>query len=344
MPKLPVVLIAVLVALPADPLTAQDTAAVGPLRAAVSATKPLARVRVELRGGQRVSGALVTSDATSLSLEDAAGARYGVPFTDVTRYWEQRRSVAAGAVTGGIAGAATGALVGMLMVGLCEYDCEGSIAGGAIVGGLAVGITGAVAGGVIGAAIPRWSLRWQGGFRAESGPPAAPVAAMPAAPADTAAPRRRVRETGELTLLGLAGYGGYQNSPSTGEDTRGAVAGGLAGLAFRVRRFTFGPDLAVLGGAEPVAAALWTFRVDLADRHRKGAVPYAIVGLGSVLWNGELADVSYFSGSFGIGASFARDHAWRAEARWHPVLQYADPSGLPYPVLFTAGVGRRFAW
>ncbi len=142
---------------------AQNADSAGPLRTAVSATKPMTRVRVELRGGRRLSGTLLGVGGSSLAVEDETGASRSIPFADVTRYWDRRRAIAAGAVVGGIAGAASGAFLGMLAAGLCEYDCHASLGEGAVIGGLLVGATGALAGGAIGAAIPRWSLRWRGG-------------------------------------------------------------------------------------------------------------------------------------------------------------------------------------
>jgi hypothetical protein len=68
---------------------------------------------------------------------------------------------------------------------------------------------------------------------------------------------RRTREIGEFTLLALAGYGGYATTPYGGGDTRGAVAGASASLAFRVRRLTFGPEIGGLAGESGVVSTRW---------------------------------------------------------------------------------------
>jgi len=327
----------------ATSLTAQATDATGPLRSAVSATKPMTRVRVELYDGRRMTGTLLDADSAALTIASDSGAHRTVPYVDVARYWDRRRAVEAGAITGGILGAGAGAFLGVLVVGLCEYDCNGSLAGGAIVGGLAVGAAGAVAGGVVGAAIPRWSQRWHASrYRAAHGGAPAPV--TEAEPPDSAAaPPPHAREVGEVTLFALAGHGGHPVGayPDT-SDQRGVMAGLSAGLAFRLQRVTFGPELGFYDGAERLTSAQWLFRVDLADRHRTGAVPYAIAGAGANVWHTELDDVAYFTGTFGAGLTFGGRHQWRAEARWSPVLQYS--SNGPYPTLVTAGIGRRFSW
>jgi len=329
-------------------LAAQQVDPVGPLRTAVSATKPMTRVRVELYGGRRMTGTLLAADATGLTIESDSGPRLQVPYVDVARYWDRRRAVKAGAITGGILGAGAGAFFGMLVVGLCEYDCgTTSLTQGAIVGGLAVGAAGAVAGAVVGAAIPRWSQRWRAS-RYLGPPPGAgsvPVTAAPAPQGDsTHAPhQQRRREIGEVTLFGIGGYGGYPSGIyGGGSDTRGFIGGAAAALGFRMGQVAFGPQLGFLGGVDQVVEAQWIFRVDLADRRRPGSVPYVIAGAGANMWSAEFNNVAYFTGSFGAGLTFGSRHQWRTEARWQPVLQYS--SSGPHPTLITAGIGRRFSW
>jgi hypothetical protein len=320
-------LFAALVAAPLAPARAQERAPA--LQPAIAATPLMTRVRVELRDRRRVIGTLreVGTDAFTIAVDSASAL--SLRYDDASRFWRRGRATKTGAIVGGIAGGLTGAFFGVLAHGLCEYNCGGSFTGSAAIGAVIVGGIGAGAGAIIGAALPRWNERWRGAPATA----AAPGAGIMAAEARPVRPRR----IGEVTLLALAGGGGYPADPAAA-GTRGFMGGVSASLGFRAGRFAFGPDAMVLQGAQPVRALAGTMRLDLGAPDAPRAT-YLIAGMGGYSWPVMGGRHTLLTAIAGVGVT---SHAgWRAEARWHPTVQNL---GSPVPGMVTLAVGRRIVW
>lgn len=320
---------------------AQTADSLDPLRNVIAATRPLTRVRVELRDGRRLTGTLGPVLPDALALRDSAGADALMPLADVTRLWRRGRATRRAAVYGGITGAA---LLGALFAALSGYcedagtGCEPSkpvpaFFGGAVFGGLLVGLPA----GLVGAAIPQWREAWRSGAaRSRETGAGAPVVVETRRDSNVAvAPTRRI---GELTTLVTGGFVSFGATPDIGSSS-GPGVGATLGLALRRGRVAFGPETGLLAGT---GGSVWTIggtgRVDLAHSAGAGRVRYLVVGAGANVWfTRELL----FTASLGIGEM--RRGTWRAEVRWNPVLQYSDPYN-PHPTFLTIGVGRVMAW
>jgi hypothetical protein len=118
--------------------------------------------------------------------------------------------------------------------------------------------------------------------------------------------------------------------------------GASASLGFRYKRVAFGPEAMLLLGTPGVFAVNGLARVDLGSVDSR-RMPYAVAGVGGYYWQGDASASDFWlQASLGVGLAFGDEHKWRAEGRWHPVIQN---TGNTYkPSLFTLGGGRRFGW
>lgn len=281
-------------------------------------------VRVELGDAHRLTGSLSGAAAESFTIQTAAGVSLVVPHADVARFWRRDRAIGAGALVGAVTGAGAGAFFGLVVTGVCEYDCPRSTAGAAAVGALIVGAAGAAAGGIIGAAIPRWRQLWRGAAidpRANERPLRESAAA-------SSPPRRH---TGEFTIQSVAG--GFVPAAT------GALAGASAALAFRAGRVAFGPEVTALGGSQQVRSLAGTLRIDLGPGGTT-RTPYLVAGAGGYATS-RPSGATLLRGIAGAGVTLGARQVWRAEVRWHPVIQNYDGFRL---ALVTLGAGYRLAW
>lgn len=312
-------------------MQAQDTAA---LHRAAAAVRPGHFIRVELFGGQRLTGAFQTVGGDAITISDSL-QQTRIPLTGVSRFWQRRRAIPAGAAVGGALGAGAGAFLGLIVAAVCETENCPSMPRGAIVGGLLGAGFGAGAGAIVGAAIPRWSerYRYRGPLTADS---PAPETVQGIAP-DAAAPPRR---TGEFTVMGVAGFGGLEfDDAFFGTSYRhGLLAGAEAGLAFRAGRFALGPEGSLMKGEQ----SLWTLggmiRYSLRDEQEQGAIPHVLAGLGPHSWKAGTAQSTALTLSAGGGVTTST--GWRFEAKVHQSVQ----NDFQQPFMLSIGVGRRFIW
>lgn len=321
---------------------AQSTDTLSPLRRAVARTKPLTRVRVELRDGQRLIGALGPIRADALEIVDPDGSRRRVTYEDITRYWRRGRATGDGALVAGLAGGAFGALVGAAFAAQCESDCPSSTASAMIGGAIVVGALGAGAGAIIGTAIPRWRQAWRSGRASpdRDWQPAPLVSVETRQDSPGPVVRPHSRRVGEVTAMLTGGYAAFDSGFSGFPPAeQGPGAGASLGLLFRLGPVGFGPELGLMAGT---VGTLKTFagvgRVDLRNRETADRVPYLVAGAGAYGWTDR---ETIFTGTLGVGVTL--HGRWRIEARWNPALQYADPDN-PRPTLLTIGMGRVLAW
>lgn len=297
-------------------------------------------IMAELQGLDRARGLLQGAGLNGIEIADASGARV-LPLADVSRLWQRKRAVGAGAVVGGVIGAGTGVFFGLIATALCEYDCA-STGSGIAIGGLLGAAFGAGTGAVIGAAIPRWSTvyRGSGGDGGDPGDGRWRSAQEPILATGAPAPRRHI---GEISLLAIGGGGGREgDAVGMVPPSRGAVFGGELGLAFRAGAFSLGPETSIMRGGH----RLWTlggmmrFALD-GDRgaNPRRASPHVTAGLGAFAWRSGFASQTLLTATFGGGVTLPA--GWRLEARWHPSLQN---TGLPKPVLVTVAAGYRVTW
>lgn len=314
-----------------------DTAA---LRRAAAAIPPGQRVRVELLGGPRLIGDFQGVGPAGIEISDSLERRR-IALADVSRMWQRKRAIGAGAVVGGIVGAGVGGFFGLLVSALCESgDCP-SYPQGIVVGGLIGGGLGAGAGGIVGAAIPRWSLRYRSSGRAAA---AGPV--EPAIVADAGSPPVPRRRLGEFTLMGGAAYGGHQFvDPVFNEDVeRGPMLGVEAGLGFRAGPLALGPEAGIWSGSDQ---SVWSIggmiRYYVGDDQRHGTTPHLLLGLGAHQFRADIRpgfSVEPTLLTLTAGAGISTSSGWRLEARWHEVVQ----NDFYQPRLISVAVGRRFVW
>jgi hypothetical protein len=291
-------------------------------------------VRVELLDRRRLTGTLGSVSPTAIVLRDSDGAGASVQLADVARLWRRGRATRTGALVGGALGAGFGLFIGAVAVGVCEYDCPSSTGSAMAAGAVSFGLLGTVPGALIGAAFPRWRTAWSSSdSRRGSGRSGAAVEvlAMP----DSAA--LRPGRVGEFTRLWTAGYVAARATP--GRDASAGPGGGMTlGLGLRRGRLAFGPETGVhLGAGGQAWSISGTSRLDVA-RSARGRASYLVLGAGANVWFGREA---IFTGIVGVGQT--RGGSWRAEARWNPVLQYADPYRSD-PTFVTLGIGRVLAW
>lgn len=288
------------------------------------------QVRLELRDGSRQRGVFQWARPDGIGLGDSAVRT--VPLADISRLWQRKRAVGAGAITGGIIGLGTGAFFGLIATALCEYDCA-STGSGIAFGGLLGAAFGAGTGAMIGAAIPRWSTVYRRGRTT------APAGAPPAYAGNQEQPAPR-RHIGEFSVLAVAGGGGYPaDMTQLLPPDRGGVFGGEIGLAFRAGPLSLGPEFSILRGDHRIWTLGGMARLALGGREpgRKVA-PHIVAGLGAYSWQTGI-DQTLLTASIGAGITSAR--GLRLEARWHPSLQN---TGTAKPALFTVGAGYRVTW
>jgi hypothetical protein len=119
--------------------------------------------------------------------------------------------------------------------------------------------------------------------------------------------------------------------------TTGALAGASAALAFRAGRVAFGPEVIALGGSQQVRSLAGTLRIDLGPGGTT-RTPYLVAGAGGYTTS---RTTTLLRGIAGAGVTLGARQVWRAEVRWHPVIQNFDGFRL---ALVTLGAGYRLAW
>jgi len=319
-------------------LAAQQPDTLALLRAAQSIPAGQ-RVRVELFGGRRLVGEFQAVGPNGIEIADSLERRQ-MALADVTRLWQRKRAIGAGAVVGSVVGAGVGGFFGLLVAGLCDSgDCP-SYPGGIVVGGLIGAGLGAGAGGIVGAAIPRWSLRYRSG-RSTGG-----AIAMPVTVGDSTAVRAPRRRVGEFTAMGGAGYGGHDfvDPLFTQRIERQPMIGAEVGLGFRAGPIALGPEASIWSGKDQ---SMWTLggmaRLYVGDEQRARIAPHLVAGLGAHQFRADMG--TGFSTettllTLAAGAGLTTAAGWRLEARWHEVIQ----NNFYHPSFLSVGIGRRFIW
>jgi hypothetical protein len=153
-------LLLVPLAVSAGTLRAQ-TDSLGPLHAAVAATPPMKRVRVEFLDGRRQEGTLYDPAAPGLQLTDSTHASQPIVYADVTRYWVQGHAAGTGVIVGASLGAVAGGLFGLGLASFSDVYSLGGYAGYAVAGAATGAIVVGGLGALIGAVFPRYHLKWK---------------------------------------------------------------------------------------------------------------------------------------------------------------------------------------
>ncbi len=309
------------------------------LRAAAARLEPGTPVRLELRGGDVVTGRLGEVGGEGLRLEGCPAA---VPFASVGRLTARGRSTGTGlkvgGIAGGIGGVVGGALIGWVAGALCEAsDCAGVGTDILVGGGLGL-LAGAAGGGALGAIVGATMPRW-----------VAPERAGPAGVGEVSATGAWSRSGsgaggfglgGDLSLLAV--FGPVQAGPEAGYQDFGTLTT-TTHVPCPSSGGTTVPDSTGLCDTEiPIAQHAWhvggAVRV---DPFRGPLRPYAVGGLGYYSWSG----LNLAGYSIGAGLRWARGRfgpELHLEARWHSNLSRAGTSS---PLgFFTIGAGGAFRW
>lgn len=286
-------------------------------------------IRVEIQGRERWRGIYQASSTAGIDVADSSGTRRA-PLGEVTRLWERRRAVGAGAIVGSLLGAGGGAFLGLIVTAVCEYECN-STSQNVFAGSLLGAAFGAGTGAIIGAAIPRWSTRYR-----RAGAPVPGRGAPYTNPDAPATPRRRI---GEVNVLALAGAGGFPEDPAIAQPASTGFMGGLElGLAFRAGRLALGPEGSLLRGTHHLLTIGGMIRYELGDPVTSRIVPHVTAALGAHGWTTGTEQTLL---TLTLGGGITLPEGWRLEARWHPSVQNMDTQ---MPSLVTVAAGRRFSW
>jgi len=136
-----------------------DSAAAARERA-VTLLAPGAHVRVQLRGGGRASGSLLSVRRDSLVLGPPEAPR-AVALADVERLWERKHASVAGAIVVGAIGAVSaGGTLYLIWSIICWNGCHPGAGTMGLIGAVAGGLGGAAIGGALGTLIPTWRRRF----------------------------------------------------------------------------------------------------------------------------------------------------------------------------------------
>lgn len=309
------------------------------LRAAAARLQTGTPVRVELRGGEVVTGRLVGLGGGGLHLQ---GRRADVPFASVDRLAARGRSTGAGlrigGIVGGIGGAAGGALVGWVVGALCESSQCASVgldilAGGGL--GLLVGAVGGGAlGAVVGATVPRWVEPARGG------PAAVGEVSATGAWSRFGSGAEGSGAGGDLSLLAVVGP--IEVGPEIGYHDPGTLASTMHVPCSSPARIPVPDSTSLCDLPVQIARRVWhaggTVRVD----PLRGALrPYAVGGVGYYSWSGlDLAGYSVGAGVRWVPGRVGP--GLHLEARWHSNLSRSG-SSVPLGYL-TLGAGGTLRW